>query len=260
MTYYMEAWHGDLPPSLKFLFQYAGRSSINQASGAKGGFENVGKFGGGINDKASRTPTGARRRARRRSSPRCATWATRRRRQDRGSSSTTSPSRRSAAAELVRLRRPTARRCTRATRSCTCSTAASTAATPSPSSTISATPSCTSPATPATRSRSASARPSGSRASRRSRAAGRSSSPSATRSPPGGARRFERLHRGLDFGGKVLTYSIIRDSAFFAEIETIPELPEDEQDKLLKKYKLKRVAAPTVTASAGAPDGASAPA
>ena len=48
MTYYMEAWHGDLPPSLKFLFQYAGRSSINQASGAKGGFDNVGKFGGGI--------------------------------------------------------------------------------------------------------------------------------------------------------------------------------------------------------------------
>ena len=45
----------------------------------------------------------------------------------------------------------------------------------------------------------------------------------------------------FDFGGKVLTYSIVRDSAFFAEIETIPELPEPDQDKLLAKYKLKRV-------------------
>ncbi len=65
---------------------------------------------------------------------------------------------------------------------------------------------------------------------------------------------------GVDFGGKVLTYSIIRDSQFFAEIETIPELEKDEQDKLLKKYKLKRVAAPAVTASAEAPAGDSAPA
>ena len=36
MTYYMEAWHGDLPPSLKYLFQFAGRSSINQGSAAQG--------------------------------------------------------------------------------------------------------------------------------------------------------------------------------------------------------------------------------
>jgi hypothetical protein len=63
--------------------------------------------------------------------------------------------------------------------------------------------------------------------------------------------------RGLDFGGKVLTYSIIRDSQFFAEIESIPELPEEEQDKLLKKYKLKRI---SVAASAAPPAGDSAPA
>ena len=50
---------------------------------------------------------------------------------------------------------------------------------------------------------------------------------------------------GLDFGGKVLTYSIVRDGSFFKEIESIPELPEDQQEKLLKKYKLKRI---TVTA------------
>jgi hypothetical protein len=46
---------------------------------------------------------------------------------------------------------------------------------------------------------------------------------------------------GLDFGGKVLTYSIIRDSAFFAEIESIPSPREADQDKLLQKYKLKRI-------------------
>lgn len=50
---------------------------------------------------------------------------------------------------------------------------------------------------------------------------------------------------GLDFGGKVLTYSIIRDSSFFAEIESIPELPEDKQNELLAKYKLKRIAVST---------------
>jgi hypothetical protein len=51
--------------------------------------------------------------------------------------------------------------------------------------------------------------------------------------------------KGLDFGGKVLTYSIIRDSAFFAEIESIPGLPEEEQNKLLNKYKLKRITVST---------------
>jgi hypothetical protein len=56
MTYYVEAWHGDLPPSLKFLFQYAGRSSINQKSAAGGGFDSVGKFGGGINSKGKPNP------------------------------------------------------------------------------------------------------------------------------------------------------------------------------------------------------------
>jgi len=63
--------------------------------------------------------------------------------------------------------------------------------------------------------------------------------------------------RGLDFGGKVLTHSIIRDSQFFAEIESIPELPEEDQEKLLKKYKLKRISA---SASVTAPAGDSAPA
>ena len=49
----------------------------------------------------------------------------------------------------------------------------------------------------------------------------------------------------FDFGGKVLTYAIVRDSAFFAEIESIPELPQAEQDKLLAKYKLRRVTVST---------------
>lgn len=49
----------------------------------------------------------------------------------------------------------------------------------------------------------------------------------------------------FDFGGKVLTYSIVRDSAFFAEIETIPDLPQPEQDKLLAKYKLRRITVST---------------
>ena len=65
--------------------------------------------------------------------------------------------------------------------------------------------------------------------------------PSATRSRPRrSAKRRAPTSPALDFGGKVLTYSIIRDSAFFAEIETIPELPDDQQEKLLEKYKLKR--------------------
>ena len=36
-----------------------------------------------------------------------------------------------------------------------------------------------------------------------------------------------------------------RDSQFFAEIESIPGLPEEEQEKLLKKYKLKRISVST---------------
>ena len=50
---------------------------------------------------------------------------------------------------------------------------------------------------------------------------------------------------GLDFGGKVLTYSIIRDSAFFAEIESIPGSARTSRTSCSTKYKLRRVTVST---------------
>jgi len=261
MTYYMEAWHGDLPPSLKFLFQYAGRSSINQASGAKGGFDNVGKFGGGI--------TGGK------PNP---NWCTQ-------TSST---------AIIAALRNmgyaPATDKIEAFLNNINFQKVGG-----SPNF-VQAPAAYSAPLNPGDQVMylfdgcqygghtvtvvddlgDSFLHISGNTGDAISVGIGEAKRlKNDPKVKSGGTFKLAECNKvatkeerdassayiaGVDFGGKVLTYSIIRDSQFFAEIETIPELPVEEQDKLLKKYKLKRVAVPTVTASAGAPDGASAPA
>ena len=254
MTYYMEAWHGDLPPSLKFLFQYAGRSSINQASGAKGGFDNVGKFGGGI--------TGGK------PNP---NWCTQ-------TSST---------AIIAALRNmgyaPATDKIEAFLNNINFQKVGG-----SPNF-VQAPAAYSAPLNPGDQVMylfdgcqygghtvtvvddlgDSFLHISGNTGDAISVGIGEAKR---LKNDPklkgGGTFKLAECNKvatqeeqkassayiaGVDFGGKVLTYSIIRDSQFFAEIETIPELPQEEQDKLLKKYKLKRVAVPAPTAGAEAP-------
>ena len=247
MTYYMEAWHGDLPPSLKFLFQFAGRSSINAASASKGGFAGVGKFGGGINDKGKPNPN----------------WCTQT----------------SSSAIITALREmgyaPTTPKIEAFLNNIGFQKSGG-----APN-TISGASAFTAPLYPGDQvmylfdgcqygghtvtvvddlgesflhisGNTGDAIAVGVGEAQRLKAEPKVKS--------GGAFKLAECNKvatqeereasskyigGLDFGGKVLTYSIIRDSAFFAEIESIPTLPEADQDKLLAKYKLKRITVST---------------
>jgi hypothetical protein len=255
MTYYMEAWHGDLPPSLKFLFQYAGRSSINQSSAAKGGFGSVGKFGGGINAQGKPNPN----------------WCTQT----------------SSSAIVAALRDMGYAPTTEKIEQFLNNIAFQKGPDGSPN-TVSGSAAFSAKLYPGDQvmylfdgcqygghtvtvvddlgdsflhisGNTGDAIAVGIGEAKRLKG-----EPKVKR---GGAFKLAECNKvatkeerdassayiaGLDFGGKVLTYSIIRDGSFFKEIESIPELPEDQQEKLLKKYKLKRI---TVTASAGAPVG-----
>jgi hypothetical protein len=259
MSYYMEAWHGDVPPSLKVLFQYAGRSSINQKSAAGGGFDSVGKFGGGLTAAGKAKPN----------------WCTQ-------TSST---------AIIAALRdmgyAPATEKIEQFLNNINLQKVGGSPNFVGGSAAFSA------PLYPGDQvmylfdgcqygghtvtvvddlgdsflhisGNTGDAIAVGIGEAKRLKGEPKVKS--------GGSFKLAECNKvatqeereassayiaGLDFGGKVLTYSIIRDSQFFAEIESIPELPDAEQDKLLKKYKLKRIA---VTAAADAPAGASAPA
>ena len=80
MTFYMEAWHGDVPPSVKYPLP-ATRGAARSTSPAppRAASTASGSSAAASTTRASRTPTGAPRPARARSSTRCATWATPRR-------------------------------------------------------------------------------------------------------------------------------------------------------------------------------------
>jgi hypothetical protein len=247
MTFYMEAWHGDLPPSLKFLFQYAGRSSINQSSAAKGGLDSVGKFGGGLNAQGKPNPN----------------WCTQT----------------SSAAIVGALREmgyaPTTEKIEQFLNNIGFQKSGGAPNTVSGASAFSA------PLYPGDQvmylfdgcqygghtvtvvddlgdsflhisGNTGDAIAVGIGEARRLKGE--------PKVKGGGAFKLAECNKvatqeerdastayikGLDFGGKVLTYSIVRDSAFFKEIETIPELSQEDQDKLLKKYKLKRITVST---------------
>jgi hypothetical protein len=247
MTYYMEAWHGDLPPALKFLFQYAGRSSINQASAAKGGLDSVGKFGGGLDAAGKPKPN----------------WCTQ-------TSST---------AILAALRdmgyAPATANIEAFLNNINFQKAGG-----SPNF-VSAPAAYSAPLNPGDQVMylfdgcqygghtvmvvddlgDSFLHISGNTGDAIAVGIGEAKRLKADPKVKGGgtfklaecnkvATKEERdassaYIAGLDFGGKVLTYSIVRDSQFFAEIESIPGLPEEEQEKLLKKYKLKRIAVST---------------
>jgi hypothetical protein len=246
MTFYMEAWHGDVPPSLKFLFQYAGRSSINAASASKGGFAGVGKFGGGINDKGKPNPN----------------WCTQTSSsaiinalKDMGYAPTVKPEQ---FLSNIGFQKSGGAK-----------------------NTISGAAAYTAPLYPGDQVMylfdkcqygghtvtviddlgASFLHISGNTGD--AIAVGVGEAQRLTTEPKvkaGGTFKLQECNKvdtqeerdastkyidGLDFGGKFLTYSIIRDSAFFAEIESIPELPTEEQDKLLLKYKLRRVTVST---------------
>jgi hypothetical protein len=247
LNYYMEAWHGDLPPSLKFLFQYAGRSSINQASAAKGGEENVGKFGGGLNDKGKPKPN----------------WCTQT----------------SSSAIIAALREMGYAPATSKIEQFLANISfQKVGGVPN---LVSAPAAYSAPLQPGDQVMylfdgcqygghtvtvvddlgGSFLHISGNTGD--AIAVGVGEAKRLTSDPKvkaGGSFKLGECNKvstqeerdastkyidGLDFGGKVLTYSIIRDSAFFAEIESIPGLPQDEQDKLLNKYKLRRVTVST---------------
>jgi hypothetical protein len=248
MTYYMEAWHGDVPPSLKYLFQYAGRSSINQSSAAKGGFDSVGKFGGGINDKGKPNPN----------------WCTQ-----------------TSSSAIVNALRdmgyaPTTQKIEQFLNNIAYQKSAK--GVPNAMSGSSA---FTAPLYPGDQVMylfdgcqygghtvtvvddlgDSFLHISGNTGDAIAVGIGEAQRlKSEPKVKSGGSFKLAECNKvasaeerdastayikGLDFGGKVLTYSIIRDSAFFAEIESIPELPEEEQNKLLAKYKLRRVTVST---------------
>jgi hypothetical protein len=246
MTFYMEAWHGDMPPSVKYLFQYAGRSSINQSSAAKGGFGSVGKFGGGINDKGKPNPN----------------WCT-----QTSSSAIINALRDMGYAPTVKPEQ-------------FLNNIAFQKVGGAPNA-ISGFAAFAAPLYPGDQVMylfdgcqygghtvtvvddlgASFLHISGNTGD--AIAVGIGEAQRLTSEPKvksGGAFKLAECNKvgtaeerdastayikGLDFGGKVLTYSIIRDSAFFAEIESIPELPDDQQEKLLQKYKLRRVTVST---------------
>jgi hypothetical protein len=259
MTYYMEAWHGDLPPSLRYLFQYAGRSSINQQSAAKGGFGSVGKFGGGINAQGKPNPN----------------WCTQTSStaiiaalHDMGYAPTT--------AKVEQFLNNIAFQKVGGVPNSVSGGAAYSAPLYPGDQVMYLFDGCQYGGHTVTvvddvgdsflhiSGNTGDAIAVGIGEAQRLKGEPKVKS--------GGAFKLAECNkvatqeerdassayiRGLDFGGKVLTYSIIRDSQFFAEIESIPELPEEEQEKLLKKYKLKRI---SVSAFAAPAAGDSAPA
>jgi len=247
MTFYMEAWHGDMPASLKFLFQFAGRSSINQAGAAKGGFGNVGKFGGGLNDKGKPNPN----------------WCTQ-----------------TSSSAIVNALRDMGYAPTTPKIEQFLNNIAFQKVGGAPN-TVSGAAAYSAPLYPGDQVMylfdgcqygghtvtvvddlgASFLHISGN--TRDAIAVGIGEAKRLTNDPKvksGGSFKLAECNKvatkeerdastayigGLDFGGKVLTYSIIRDSAFFAEIESIPELPEEDQNKLLNKYKLKRITVST---------------
>ncbi|WP_028063733.1 SH3 domain-containing protein [Solirubrobacter soli] len=246
LTFYMQAWHGDLPPSVKYLFQYAGRSSINQASAAKGGFGSVGKFGGGINDKGKPNPN----------------WCT-----QTSSSAIVNALKEMGYAPTVKIE-------------AFLNNIGFQKVNGAPN-TVSGSAAFSAPLFPGDQVMylfdgcqygghtvtvvddlgASFLHISGNTGD--AIAVGVGEAKRLTSEPKvkaGGAFKLAECNKvgtaeerdastayikGLDFGGKVLTYSIIRDSAFFAEIESIPELGEDQQAKLLQKYKLQRISVST---------------
>jgi hypothetical protein len=246
MTFYMEAWHGDTPPSVKYLFAYAGRSSINQASAAKGGFGSVGKFGGGINDQGKPNPN----------------WCT-----QTSSSAIVNALRDMGYAPTVKieafLNNIGFQKVGGAPNMVGGSAAFSAPLYPGDQ-VMYLFDGCQYGGHTVTVVDDLGAsflHISGNTGD--AIAVGIGEAKRLTSEPKvksGGAFKLAECNKvataeeraassayiaGLDFGGKVLTYSIIRDSAFFAEIESIPDLPEDQQEKLLQKYKLKRIATST---------------
>jgi Bacterial SH3 domain len=248
-TFYMNAWHGDLPPSLKILFQYAGRSSINQKSASSGGFANVGKFGGGLNKEGKPNPN----------------WCTQ--------TSTTAiiaalrdmgyapvdPSKIDAFINNIALQRVGGQ-----------------------PNTVRAPEAITAKLNPGDMVMylfdgcqygghtvtvvddlgDSFLHVSGNTGDAIAVGMGEAQRLKGDPKSKAGNETF-KLGECLkvataeeqtastayiakwDFGGKVLTYTVVRDSAFFAEIETIPGLPQAEQDKLLAKYKLRRLTTST---------------
>jgi hypothetical protein len=257
MAYYMEAWHGELPPSLKFLFQFAGRSSINQSSAAKGGFGSVGKFGGGINDKGRPNPNWCTQ-----TSSSAIVSALR----DMGYAPTTP--------KIEQFLNNIAFQKVGGVPNAVSGAAAYSAHLSPGDQVMYLFDGCQyggHTVTVVDDLGDSFLHISGNTGD--AIAVGVGEAQRLKGDPKvkgGGAFKLAECNKvatpeerdastayigGLDFGGKVLTYSIIRDSQFFAEIESIPGLPEADQEKLLQKYKLKRL---TVSASAAAPAGDSA--
>jgi hypothetical protein len=241
MNFYMEAWHGDVPPSVKYLFQFAGRSSINQASAAKGGFDSVGTFGGGIT-KGKPNPN----------------WCT-----QTSSNAIVNALREQGYAPTVEIGAfltNIQRQKVNGAPNYIGAPAAYTAPLYPGDQVMYLFDGCQYGGHTVTVVDDLGAsflHISGNTGD--AIAVGVGEAQRLTTTPTvksGGTFKLSECNKvgtaeereastayikGLDFGGKYLTYSIIRDSAFFAEIESLPELPPDQQEKLLQKYKLKRV-------------------
>jgi hypothetical protein len=260
-TFYVEAWHGDLPPSLKILFQYAGRSSINQKSAAGGGFDSVGKFGGGLTDKGTPKPNWCTQ-----TSSSAILAALR----DMGYAPTDAPD------KIDQFFNNIARQRVGGSPLAVGAPQAISAKLNPGDQVMYLFDGCQYGGHTVTvvddlgesfthiSGNTGDAIAVGMGEAKRLKGDPRSKA-------GGGAFKLGECLKvasqeerdastayiaTFDFGGKVLTYSIIRDSQFFAEIESIPALATTaEQDKLLAKYHLKRIAV-TAAADAAAPDSA----
>jgi hypothetical protein len=250
MTFYTEAWHGDLPPSLKFLFQYAGRSSINQKSASGGGFDSVGKFGGGIGKSGKPNPNWCTR---------TSTSAIVNALRDLGYAPTDPPD------KLDLFINNIARQKVGGS-PITLGGASAYSAQLNPGDQVMYLfDGCQyggHTVTVIDDLGDSFVHISGNTGDAIAVGVGESKRlKGEPKVKAGGAFKLQECNKvateeeraassayiaGLDFGGKVLTYSIVRDSLFFAEIESIPALEDPaEQDKLLRKYHLKRITVST---------------
>jgi len=249
MTYYMQAWHGDVPPSLKFLFQYAGRSSINQKSASGGGFDSVGKFGGGINSKGKPNPNWCTQ-----TSSGAIVNALR----DMGYAPVDPPDKIERFLNNINFQKVGG-----APNFVGGSAAFSAPLYPGDQvmylfdgcqyggHTVIVVDDLGDSFTHISGNTGDAIAVGIGEAKRlkgepRVKGGGTFKLAECNKVATDEERKASSAYiAGLDFGGKVLTYSIVRDSQFFAEIESIPELPDEEQEKLLKKYRLKRISVST---------------
>ena len=131
MTFYMEAWHGDVPPSVKYPLRLRGAQLDQPVQRRQGRLRQRREVRRRHQRQGQAEPQLVHADQLERDRQRVARHGLRADGRDRGVPEQHQPSRRSAARRTSSAARPpTRRRCSPATRSCTCSTAASTAATP----------------------------------------------------------------------------------------------------------------------------------